>query len=458
MTSAIGVTTRVVLAALATALPAAAQNAAFTLLVDETHGYNPVGNRPALHADAVAFLGEVLATGSWAVLTVPTDGSGEVTVIADESTPVPNRDGASFGFLDNPDIFEGTVAFTGGIYSDINDGIYTSDGGSVATYHDYLADGVPPFAASIDAHGIAFQVDPSFGDRPVFKRPGQPVFSLARGGDAAPGGGTFQIFDLPNMPAYAGDIAAFPAYIDHPDYPDGDGGVYAYDLTTGVLHVVANPDNLIPGTDLHFEFFHTAATDGQNVAFIGNHGYVGFGGTIGLFVAPALSDGQGPITTIARNGDAAPGGGTFESIGPIAIDGDLVAFSAQVGFDADFGLFIARLDLDGVPAITRVLDEGDVLEGGVVSNWSFIHRSMDEQRLVIRVQHDEPGNHYGLYLITFDNACAADLDGSGTLDLFDFLEFANLFNAADPQADFNGDGVLDLFDFLAFVNAFNAGC
>ena len=55
-------------------------------------------------------------------------------------------------------------------------------------------------------------------------------------------------------------------------------------------------------------------------------------------------------------------------------------------------------------------------------------------------------------------ACAPDLDGNGTLDLFDFLAFTNLFNAGDLAADFDGDGVLDLFDFLAFTNAFNAGC
>jgi hypothetical protein len=54
--------------------------------------------------------------------------------------------------------------------------------------------------------------------------------------------------------------------------------------------------------------------------------------------------------------------------------------------------------------------------------------------------------------------CPPDLDGNGSLDLFDFLAFVNLFNAGDPAADFDGNGVLDLFDFLAFINAFNTGC
>ncbi|MFG0286139.1 MAG: GC-type dockerin domain-anchored protein [Phycisphaerales bacterium JB039] len=57
-----------------------------------------------------------------------------------------------------------------------------------------------------------------------------------------------------------------------------------------------------------------------------------------------------------------------------------------------------------------------------------------------------------------DSACPADLDGDGTLTVFDFLTFGNLFAAGDPRADFDGDGLLTLLDFLAFQNAFAAGC
>jgi hypothetical protein len=55
-------------------------------------------------------------------------------------------------------------------------------------------------------------------------------------------------------------------------------------------------------------------------------------------------------------------------------------------------------------------------------------------------------------------ACEADLTGDCTLDLFDFLEFVNLFNSADPKADCDTSGALDLFDFLCYTNEFNAGC
>jgi len=55
-------------------------------------------------------------------------------------------------------------------------------------------------------------------------------------------------------------------------------------------------------------------------------------------------------------------------------------------------------------------------------------------------------------------SCAADLNADGVLDLFDFLEYVNRFNAGDLAADCTGDQVLDLFDFQCFVNLFNAGC
>lgn len=54
--------------------------------------------------------------------------------------------------------------------------------------------------------------------------------------------------------------------------------------------------------------------------------------------------------------------------------------------------------------------------------------------------------------------CEADLDLDGSLTIFDFLVFANLFQDGRSEADFDGDGELTLFDFLAFQTAFDAGC
>ncbi|MGD1915440.1 MAG: GC-type dockerin domain-anchored protein [Phycisphaerales bacterium] len=54
--------------------------------------------------------------------------------------------------------------------------------------------------------------------------------------------------------------------------------------------------------------------------------------------------------------------------------------------------------------------------------------------------------------------CPADIDGDGSLTIFDFLAFQTLFDSGDLGADFDGDGVLTIFDFLEFQTQFDAGC
>ena len=55
--------------------------------------------------------------------------------------------------------------------------------------------------------------------------------------------------------------------------------------------------------------------------------------------------------------------------------------------------------------------------------------------------------------------CYADCDGSGTLDIFDFLCFQNSFVLGEPYAcDCDPAPVCDIFDFLCFQNAFVGGC
>ena len=56
------------------------------------------------------------------------------------------------------------------------------------------------------------------------------------------------------------------------------------------------------------------------------------------------------------------------------------------------------------------------------------------------------------------SGCAADFNGDGIVDFFDYLDFVAAFSANAPAADFNGDSVIDFFDYLDFVAAFAAGC
>lgn len=57
-----------------------------------------------------------------------------------------------------------------------------------------------------------------------------------------------------------------------------------------------------------------------------------------------------------------------------------------------------------------------------------------------------------------EQPCPADCDGSGSLDIFDFLCFQNQFASGDSRADCDASCSLDIFDFLCFQNQFDAGC
>jgi hypothetical protein len=68
----------------------------------------------------------------------------------------------------------------------------------------------------------------------------------------------------------------------------------------------------------------------------------------------------------------------------------------------------------------------------------------------------------GLFAVSTETGCAADFNGDGFLDFFDYDAYVECFEggACPPgsDADFNGDGFADFFDYDAFVLAFEAGC
>lgn len=115
-------------------------------------------------------------------------------------------------------------------------------------------------------------------------------------------------------------------------------------------------------------------------------------------------------------------------------------------------------------AILRAFNAaGDELESvmsdGVVSTLDFFGVTTSEDIARVTITVLAPGG-WGLddLYIGAGVACRADIDGDGSLTIFDFLAFQNAFDAGDLLADFDGDGSLTIFDFLAFQNEFDAGC
>ena len=78
---------------------------------------------------------------------------------------------------------------------------------------------------------------------------------------------------------------------------------------------------------------------------------------------------------------------------------------------------------------------------------------------------DEPGigGTTGIYLDDLSiqpagDACIADCDGNGVLNILDFVCYQGLFQSGDPAADCDANGVLNILDFVCFQGAFQAGC
>jgi hypothetical protein len=171
-----------------------------------------------------------------------------------------------------------------------------------------------------------------------------------------------------------------------------------------------------------------------------------------------------------------------------SFDGSEWAFTGELTHEEprENRQFGARVLSHGNSLYVRALDERTPVSYGMVygyerdatGSWVAVDRFVPESAhfadlygsgmasngasLLIGARHDRSatGGVVGAAYF-FDLACGdcqADLDADGSLTIFDFLTFLNLFQDGDALADFDGDGELTIFDFLAFQTAFDAGC
>lgn len=80
----------------------------------------------------------------------------------------------------------------------------------------------------------------------------------------------------------------------------------------------------------------------------------------------------------------------------------------------------------------------------------------DDGRVIIGLA--SRGGPSTTYVLDLGTPCIADFNQDGTVDFFDYLDFAQEFSTGNPAADVNGDQVVDFFDYLDFVQLFAAGC
>lgn len=131
--------------------------------------------------------------------------------------------------------------------------------------------------------------------------------------------------------------------------------------------------------------------------------------------------------------------------GTITIDGDTVMLVSATMLDQD-ALQEPMTTLPGIPLpLPTILPPGST--ANVILDLTLETIGLDLMADLTLAARGEASS-----------ACVADCDEDGSLSLFDFLCFQNLFSAGDLRADCDGDGSLSLFDFLCFQNAFAAGC
>ncbi|MEQ8318017.1 MAG: GC-type dockerin domain-anchored protein [Phycisphaerales bacterium] len=138
----------------------------------------------------------------------------------------------------------------------------------------------------------------------------------------------------------------------------------------------------------------------------------------------------------------------------VSPDGTMVAFSGDIDVDTVDALYVVNIDGTDLRNLTPDLPVFADVNGG----YGDIRWSADSSRIYFIRDKDFDGLNTIFFVDVDGDTCRADIDGDGSLTIFDFLSFQNLFDAGDLAADFDGDGSLSLFDFLAFQNEFDAGC
>jgi hypothetical protein len=253
-------------------------------------------------------------------------------------------------------------------------------------------------------------------DDGVFRASADGFVDLARGNQAAPGGGTYGEM---SSPVYNADgIAAFRA----PLYPTSAGEIIALDWPFGGQLCAFTGQSAGDGNGTFASLWDPALNDAETVAFRVRLTGTSGGGLDDIAIykcdspytaVPALDD------QIAREGQAPPeGNGVFADFGTIvAINAaGQILFTATLrstsgGTSDDRGLYL----WDPVDGLVKLLREGDVIDGRTVLAFSTLtqrdfggYRVLSDQgEAVARVDMSGIGGD-GIYRFKHSGAVAVD--------------------------------------------------
>jgi hypothetical protein len=200
----------------------------------------------------------------------------------------------------------------------------------------------------------------------IFVARGGQISQIARFGQAAPGGGTFGPFFLGTTPINAVGEVAFVFQLNPVTPAVGtNAGLYRFSPTTNAVTPVVVPGSTpIPaGGVFAGVFFDPSLNNGGDIAFTG---LVPTGFGFGVFRA----DRQANISDVASPGDAAPGG-TFDFAAFASInDGGDVAFHAHLAEDPSPAVSV-YLRNAATGTIQSIAHQGEAAPGGGTYRQAF---------------------------------------------------------------------------------------
>ncbi len=332
---------------------------------------------------------------------------GVITVVADNHTPVPGG-GGIFSSLFAPTYTHASGANTlirGGGGSAFGHYIKDPAGFTIVANNQTmlpgggLLTGLPPGGASIDGTDVAFVANTTTGLRGVFTKTAQGLTKLVDTQTLIPNSALF----------FSGFGRPWINYEDVTFYgaTSGWGGLYRAPATGGPLEVIADLATPHPVGGTFSTFSSTRIdTDGEDTVFWARQSTTGLEG---IFRAGHLG-----FETIVMPGLAAPGGGIFESFGPLATSNGMVVFEGKIENVFERSLYLS--DAQGV--LHKIISPGQMLEGKTIMFLSFETGAMDGNQVAIRVRFtdDIPPNYSGaVYMINIPGPGGAMLLGGAAV-------------------------------------------
>jgi hypothetical protein len=284
---------------------------------------------------------------------------------------------------------------------------------------------------------------------------------------------------------------------------DRNGAVEAFTCDTTSFDTIVSIYDGCNGTELGCNddscflqsYVATNVTQGQTY-WIRVAGFLGTNGSGSLavnYVEPCIITQPGGSTVEAEDCGGDVNGGCNDpnsSVTQVSVDSIVYgsAFADTAFRDTDWYEFTLPADRELVvtgraefPLAVAILS-AECVDGGPTTIYDFQASSRPCQEVTARFQltagtyrvfaavaqfADFPcgGTVSSNYILTIgeaDTGCAADFNGDGFLDFFDYGDFVTCFEGAGcpdgRDADFNGDAFVDFFDYASYVEAFENGC